>query len=43
VGQPDHLDYYLDEFMFRFNRRISPSRGKLFEHLLEQAVAVGQL
>ena len=25
-----HLDYYLDEFTFRFNRRKSASRGKLF-------------
>jgi hypothetical protein len=25
-----HLDYYLDEFTFRFNRRSSRSRGKLF-------------
>ena len=25
-----HLDYYLDEFTFRFNRRRSKSRGKLF-------------
>jgi transposase-like protein len=35
-----HLDYYLDEFTFRFNRRKSASRGKLFFRLLEQAVAV---
>jgi len=33
-----HLDYYLDEFTFRFNRRTSRSRGKLFFRLLEQAV-----
>ena len=26
----EHLDYYLDEFVFRFNRRRSRSRGKLF-------------
>jgi len=26
----EHLDYYLDEFTFRFNRRRSASRGKLF-------------
>ena len=25
---PGHLDYYLDEFTFRFNRRTSASRGK---------------
>ena len=36
----EHLDYYLDEFTFRFNRRRSHSRGKLFYRLLQQAVAV---
>jgi transposase-like protein len=36
-----HLDYYLDEFTFRFNRRRSKSRGKLFFRLAQQAVAVG--
>ena len=36
----DHLDYYLDEFTFRFNRRTSRHRGKLFYRLVEQAVAV---
>jgi transposase-like protein len=35
-----HLDYYLDEFTFRFNRRNSRSRGKLFHRLLEHAVAL---
>ena len=35
-----HLDYYLDEFTFRFNRRKSRSRGKLFYRLVQQAVAV---
>ena len=34
------LDYYLDEFTFRFNRRRSRSRGKLFLPLAQQAVAV---
>ena len=34
-----HLDYYLDEFTFRFNRRRSKSRGKLFFRLVQQAVA----
>jgi len=33
-----HLDYYLDEFTFRFNRRTSKSRGMLFYRLLEQAL-----
>ncbi len=36
----EHLDYYLDEFTFRFNRRKSRSRGKLFYRLVQQAVAV---
>ena len=34
---PSQLDYYLDEFAFRFNRRSSRSRGLLFYRLLEQA------
>ncbi len=33
-----HLDYYLDEFTFRFNRRTSKHRGKLFYRLMQQAV-----
>ena len=37
---PAHLEYYLDEFTFRFNRRTSASRGKLFYRLLQQAVQV---
>ncbi len=36
----DRLDYYLDEFTFRFNRRKSASRGKLFYRLAQQAVQV---
>ena len=35
-----HLDYYLDEFTFRFNRRRSKARGLLFYRLLQQAVGV---
>lgn len=38
-----HLDYYLDEFTFRFNRRRSRSRGKLFYRLVQQAAAVDPL
>jgi transposase-like protein len=34
----NHLDYYLDEYTFRFNRRKSASRGKLFYRLVQQAV-----
>jgi transposase-like protein len=37
---PAYLDYYLDEYTFRFNRRKSRSRGKLFYRLLQQAVQV---
>ena len=36
----EYLDYYLDEFTFRFNRRNSRHRGKLFYRLLQQAVSV---
>ncbi len=34
---PRHIDYYLDEFTFRFNRRTSRSRGMLFYRLIQQA------
>jgi len=36
----DHLDFYLDEFTFRFNRRTSGSRGLLFHRLMQQAVTL---
>jgi transposase-like protein len=36
----EHLEYYLDEFTFRFNRRRSKNRGKLFYRLVQQAVAI---
>ena len=39
--QHRHLDYYLDEFTFRFNRRHSKARGLLFHRLAQQALAVG--
>ena len=35
-----HLDYYLDEYTFRFNRRASHYRGKLFYRLIQNAVVV---
>lgn len=38
--KPSHLEYYLDEFTFRFNRRTSRSRGKLFYRLVQQALLV---
>ncbi len=37
----EHLDYYLDEYTFRFNRRASRYRGKLFYRLLQNAVTAG--
>jgi len=36
--KPAQLDYYLDEYTFRFNRRKSAARGKLFYRLVQQAV-----
>jgi len=36
----EYLQNYLDEFTFRFNRRKSASRGKLFYRLAQQAVQV---
>ena len=33
-----HLDHYLDEFTFRFNRRKPAKRGLIFYRLLQQAV-----
>jgi transposase-like protein len=38
---PSHLQSYLEEFTFRFNRRTSRSRGLVFRRLLEQAVITG--
>jgi hypothetical protein len=35
-----HLDSYLDEFTFRFNRRRSRHRGMLFFRMAQQAVQV---
>ncbi len=36
----EQLDSYLDEFTFRFNRRTSRNRWKLFYRLVAQAVAI---
>lgn len=33
-----HLDYYLDEYRFRLNRRSAKARGLLFYRLVELAV-----
>ena len=39
-GRAQHLDYYLDEFTFRFNRRTSKSRGMLFYRLVQQSLTI---
>lgn len=36
--QPEHLQEYLDEFVFRFNRRTTRNRGMVFYRLLQHAV-----
>ncbi|MCF7669370.1 MAG: IS1595 family transposase [Verrucomicrobia bacterium] len=38
--KPSHLQAYLDEFAFRFNRRLSTHRGKLFHRLIQQSVTL---
>jgi hypothetical protein len=40
---PKYLEYYLDEFAFRFNRKMSTYRGKLFYRLMQQAVTTPPL
>ena len=40
AARPQQLDFYLDEFAFRFNRRSSRQRGLLFHRLLEQAMQI---
>jgi len=39
----EHLQYYLDEFTFRFNRRSSGARGMLFYRLVEHAVPIDNI
>jgi transposase-like protein len=36
----EHMEFYLDEFTFPFNRRRSSNRGKLFYRMVRQAVAI---
>jgi transposase-like protein len=38
-----HVEVYLDEFIFRFNRRQSNARGLLFYRLLQNAVAMRKI
>lgn len=40
---PSHLQAYLDEYAFRFNRRLSTHRGKLFYRLMQEAVSTRPL
>ena len=40
AASQQHLDYYLDEYTFRFNRRTSTARGMLFYRLLQQAAGM---
>jgi len=42
-GRAQYLDYYLDEFTFRFNRRKSKSRGMLFYRLVQQALMIDSI
>ena len=35
---PEYLPYYLDELAFRFNRKMSTFRCKLFYRLIQQTV-----
>ena len=41
--KPSHLQAYLDEFAFRFNRRLSTHRGMLFYRLVLQSVTTRPL
>ena len=41
--QRESLQSYLDEFVFRFNRRTSRSRGKLFYRLIQNMVSVTKM
>ena len=40
---PKYLPYYLDEFAFRFNKKISTNRGWLFYMLIRQAIEIGHI
>ena len=40
---PKHLTGYLDEYAFRFNRRLSTHRGKLFYRLMQQEVSTAPI
>jgi hypothetical protein len=40
---PEHLQSYMDEYVFRFNRRTSRNVGKKFMHIAQQVVASSQI
>lgn len=40
---PKHLEFYLDEYAFRFNRKLSTHRGKVFYRLVQQAIATSPM
>lgn len=39
----DHLQSYLEEYTFRFNRRLSKNRGLIFKSLIKQVVATSPI
>lgn len=39
-AEREQMDHYLEEFAFRFNRRLSGHRGMLFFRLIQQCVAL---
>jgi hypothetical protein len=41
--QPEHMQAYLDEFCFRFNRRHARARGLLFYRLMQYAAGAPPL
>lgn len=41
--QPEHMQAYLDEFCFRFNRRHAAARGQLFYRLMQYAAGAPPL
>jgi hypothetical protein len=40
---PEHLQSYMDEYVFRFNRRTSRNVGKKFMRIAQQVVASSQM
>jgi len=38
---PKYLSYYLEELVFRYNRKLSTYKGKLFYRLMQQTIEIG--